>query len=175
MTVLTQLKPDEAIINLLKETYKDEDQTIKLLSAACLLKLNYKLPEDTVSAYLTNLETRSEFYTNLENFGLTDIADEELITQEKIAEGSMYSFLRDENDVPNAIELLDTKETEDGRYFLYKFEYVNNKKSNWYVGISGPQPLEDDFVSSYGFNTTSNFTLLNKKTIEEHWKELLNE
>ena len=175
ITVLSQLKPNEDIINLLKETYNDDDQSIKLLSAASLLKLNYKIPEDTIRAYLTNLETRNKFYTNLENLSLTAVVDEELITQEKIAEGSLYYYLVDESDPPNSIELLDTRETEKGRYYLYKFEYVNNKKSNWYVGISGPQPFDENFVTAYGFGTLTNFTLLNKKNLEEHWQELLEE
>jgi hypothetical protein len=55
---------------------------------------------------------------------------------------------------------------------MYKGE--EGEKDTWYVAVSGPQPLSKKEVSSEGELTYTAWSILEDKTIEEHYQELIN-
>jgi CDP-diacylglycerol pyrophosphatase len=54
---------------------------------------------------------------------------------------------------------------------MYKGE--EGTKDNWYVAISGMQPLNKKAVSAAGERTYTTWSPLEEKSLEEHYQELM--
>ncbi|MFZ1281506.1 MAG: TraB/GumN family protein [Ignavibacteriaceae bacterium] len=173
ITILSQLDNKVAIEDLLTPLLADDEISIKVKALSCLIKIGSDIPDDTIYSYLKNIKTRNMFYEELQLLNITKVAPAELVTQELFAEGDLYCFLVDDYQQPDSLILIDTRVSDEGQYYLYKFQISENRNEVWYSGISGPYATDNSANYFRGFKTKSNYMLFHKKSIEEHWIELL--
>jgi hypothetical protein len=175
MDIVPYLKNNEGIKNLLIKLNSDEDLAIACDAAVGLIKMGHIVSEDKLYLYASNIKTRNKLYSGLEKFNQQNHFPAEFLTQELFAESDLFNWLNDDYETPDSLILIEKKTTAKGNYFLYKFHIETDDEENWYVGISGPQPVDESLYKTNGEATWSSYTGLNEKSIEEHWKELMEE
>ncbi|GAL86446.1 hypothetical protein MYP_3675 [Sporocytophaga myxococcoides] len=64
----------------------------------------------------------------------------------------------------------------EGRYYLYKYSGLTEEgKEEWYVGVSGPHPVDKTQVVIGGERTNYYYQTFKSKSLSEHYKALLEE
>lgn len=175
---------DSASVSLLHTLAADSDSSLALNALCALEQCGQTTHPALWEGYAVNPVWRNTVYNRLENLHRTERFPEQYRTQEALAEGDLIQFLYDDEDAPSQIQLLQVHEIteggQQGRYFVYKFCYASRDEgatepAPWYVGISGPQPLDTKKVTGAGSRTMSYFNTLDEMSIDDHITALLEE
>ncbi len=173
--ILPAFKLSDQIINKLKSLVSDDNDPLSYSALVCLLKSGSEVNNESINYFAENLKYRNEFYSDLNSMYKQELFPDKYLTKEKMAEADLYNWLyADDYEYPDTLILIESKKTEEGEFFLYKFNFEESNPGQWFVGISGAQPIEENTFASEGIRTMSNYSTLESLTIEEHWNELLN-
>lgn len=170
---------DAEIKSLLDKSLNDPLPKISLCSAKSLLRHGEKVSDERLEALAAIPETRLYLYEELENLKMAQRFPEKYHNQASFAEANMVTWLSSPFEFgrpPNKIELIATREIHrignEGRVYLFKYFY-NDDDDGWMVGLSGPQPLEMNKMSTSGSLTFSHFNKLDAMIIDEHFASFL--
>ncbi|MCR6641123.1 MAG: hypothetical protein NVV82_19545 [Sporocytophaga sp.] len=97
--------------------------------------------------------------------------------QSYFAESDMAAVLSDDM-IPENLVLINSKVRKvdgvEGRYYLYKYSLLSEEgKEEWYVGLSGPHPLDKTQIVTEGDRTNYYYQTLKSKSLSEHYNALL--
>jgi len=166
-------KDNSGAMELLKRLSTDIDLEIALQAVVSLLKLGEDADSDTYLRIAGDVQWRNYFYDELSKMSKTNLFPEEYMSQQYFAESDLYNWIYDEDyDVVDTLILIDTLKNEEGVFYLFRFNFDYEPES-YFVGVSGPQPLDENLVVSSGRRTKTFYSILQDKSIEEHWEELL--
>jgi hypothetical protein len=180
--ILGSFGDDKECESLLAQIMTSRDDELALAAGLVLLNKNKAVDKKRIAAIGANPSLRLELYNELISLKKKELFPKKFLTQEHFAEASLISYLLldEEGTQPDKTVLLETREQthegKRGRVYLYKFMYKGEEgeKDTWYVAVSGPQPLSKKEVSSEGELTYTAWSILEDKTIEEHYQELIN-
>ncbi len=127
---------------------------------------------------------RCSLYQGLEKISRTALFPQKYYNQESLAEADMVAAIIDYDEPePEKIELVQEYEITEGdkagRYFLFKYLQTSATEEGettetWYVGISGPQPLDSTRVVARGTATAILYNELDAMNMDEHIAAFMN-
>jgi uncharacterized protein YbaP (TraB family) len=172
---------DSASIPLLQILATDPDSALALEALCALEQCGQPVSADVWKGYAASPAWRNRVYMKLDIIHRLSRFPEKYRTQAALAEGDLVRFLAEDEEAPADIQILRIHEVPEGknqgRYFVYKFRYTGNgeetEPATWYVGISGPQPLDKTKMTGAASLTGSYFQTIDEISIEEHITNLL--
>ena len=177
---------DTELLDLVHETLKLQNNTIKMFAVLTLLCNNKPVDAKMLTDLSSDLETASRFYDQLELVKKTEFFDKTYASQEYIAKSNLVNWLKYPTELgkpPNKIEFVDTIEKENIVYYIFKFttDIEKFKNDEWLLGISGGYEKDTILTSSTTGFTFSMFEKMETdyitqatkilNLIEEHWKQ----
>ncbi len=147
------------------------------LAVALACDYNLKLNEGAVQRAAADPYVRFTTYSALLSVDRLKDFPDEYATQSAIAESVMQRSLFDLYDFGfvkqcELVEEFDVRYGENaGRYYLYRFYVDNNDycEAGWYAGMSGPQPFEEDEISTRSVYGVTELYSFDSRTASEHF------
>jgi uncharacterized protein YbaP (TraB family) len=163
---------------LLNSMLKDSFPAVRMAAASSLFRHDQKVDEKVLSSIASDLEYRLELYKSLKKMNKLSLFPKKYLSQKMFAESNLAVWVSYEFDaMPDKIEYMAKKKImHSGRevnVYLFKFLYIYEGKSEWYVGISGPQPANEKEVMISNELTGSDYLQPDAKSVNEHFENLL--
>ncbi len=170
---------NNSYINLLEDLSKHKNFNVSIESVKILLSISKKVDPSVIAKLASDRDYRIRLYNILKEREQLNLFPEKYLKQSYFAESDMSSVLSDDM-IPEDLVLINTKvkkvEGVEGRYYLYKYSLLSDEgKEEWYVGVSGPHPVDKTQVVTEGERTNYYYQTLKSKSLSEHYKALLEE
>lgn len=174
---------DSTSIPLLRMLAADPDSAMAFDALCALEQCNQPVSDEVWEGYAARPAWRNKMYLKLDIIHKLARFPEKYRTQAALAEGDLVRLLEEDEEALADIQLLRIHEVPEGdkqgRYFVYKFRYAESgeeaEPATWYVGISGPQPLDKKTVTGDASLTRSHFQTIDEMSIDDHIASLLEE
>jgi hypothetical protein len=165
-------KDSPEAIQILKDLVDNEDLDISTTAVVCLIILGEEVTPENYLRIAESVRTRINFYDELNKISKTNLFPLEYYSQNYFAESDLYRWLYYDDSEVDTLILLDTRKTEEGNFYLYKFNF-DYEEDTYYIGISGPQPSDEKLVTTKGSKTKTHYSAYEDSKIENYWDELL--
>ena len=181
LELLGYLGRDKDLITVLQKAAALADPHLRLYATLSLLRLGEKADPKALLAVAQDAETRGTLFKQLSELQKRDLFPQSELTQEKLAESDMVSWLAFPTELsraPDRIELMDTVEVDAGNrgggvFVYYLFRFMTEPPhwaadDGWMAGVSGPfRKAEFPTLEGWG-DTFSTFSPWDDFTPEEH-------
>ncbi|MBO9701101.1 MAG: TraB/GumN family protein [Sporocytophaga sp.] len=170
---------NSSYMNLLSELSKQKSSYVAIEAVRILLSISKKVDPSVIEKLASERDYRIRLYNILKEKDLLSLFPAKYLKQSYFAESDMASVLSDDMVTENIV-LVNSKvkniQGVDGRYYLYKYSSLTEEgKEEWYVGVSGPHPVDKTQVVTGGERTNYYYQTLKSKSLSEHYKALLEE
>ncbi|MEP7220022.1 MAG: hypothetical protein ABI876_13955, partial [Bacteroidota bacterium] len=172
---------DSEVTTFLRKVVVDRDKYVAFQAGIALLRLREQADPEILRNLAADDLWRIHLYRELEKINRLDAFPVKYRDQRSIAQSMLAEWVNEDQDDEETIDsivVIDERimkhDGETGRAFLFKFRFTGRRDSTqWYVGISGLQPKSSDQIRTTGDLVGSRYDLLEKKSIDEHYKTLL--
>ncbi|WP_333818605.1 hypothetical protein [Ohtaekwangia sp.] len=169
-------QPTPKVIETLLALARQHDTNLTAQVVTTLLRLKQKPDEAVMESLAKNLQTRTNFYVTLNDFGLQQHFPAKYANQDSLAVGEFNDFLSgeyDSYDVSYPIKIVYKTEHDykGERKKFYVVKFFDEYEGAWYRGVCGgytPGKLE-----AWGTITSSDFTTDKGKDHAEYLKKYL--
>jgi hypothetical protein len=111
---------------------------VRTSALAARIKAGLPLDKKILEAQLDSLESRYEIINTYQELGKLDQVPFKYRKHDEFAKLKMYSYLVDEYDAPERIQLLGSVKDGTDTYYTFSFIYTEDDVKKEYVGIVGP-------------------------------------
>ncbi|MDB5032884.1 MAG: TraB/GumN family protein [Chlorobi bacterium] len=173
---------DSEVTAFLRKVVVDRDKDVAFSAAISMLRLREQVDPEVLQNIAADDILRIRLYRKLEEINRLDVFPARYRDQRSIAWSALAEWVNndqeEDGDPVDSSAVIDerivTHGGETGRAFLFKFRFAgSSEKPRWYVGISGLQPKAGDRISTKENLVGSRYDLLEKKSIDEHYKTLM--
>lgn len=170
--LMGHLRPD-VVRKTLAAALAHTDPRLKAAAAVALIQLGEAVRTPVLESIAGCNETRLSLHEDLRRLKKARLFPRRFATQPAFAEADMVEWLIADIDVPpDEIALLAAVETNEGRYYVFRFMYRPPHpaaRDGWMAGVSGPWPPKGlERLSVCGGTTFSRFEPAESLTPEDH-------
>lgn len=175
--LMKKFPENSSYMSLLSELSKQRDSYVAIEAVRILLDISKKVDPAVIEKLASERDYRIRLYNILKEKDQLSLFPAKYLKQSYFAESDMATVLSGDMITENLV-LVNSKvkkiEGVEGRYYLYKYSSLTEEgKEEWYVGVSGPHPIDKTQVITGGERTNYYYQTLKSKSLSEHYKALL--